>query len=62
MNQQQDDSVPAGFSDAGGAPYWAFRDDSDSGRGIVAAKDPPAAAIATTSTPNRVLTETSHLQ
>jgi hypothetical protein len=62
MDPRQDDSAPAGSSDAGCTLYRATRNDSRSERDSAAAADPTVAARATTSILYRVSTETARLR
>jgi hypothetical protein len=62
MDPRQDDSAPAGSSDANGTLYRATHDDSGSTRDAAAAADPTAAARATTSTIYKIPTETARLR
>jgi hypothetical protein len=59
MDQRQDDSAPAEFSDTGDTPYCATLEDSHSERDSAAAADPTAAIRVTTVIPYRVPTETA---
>jgi hypothetical protein len=62
MDPQQDDSAPAGSSDARGTLYRAAHDYSGSARETAAAVDPTTAARSPTSTINKVPTETARLR
>jgi hypothetical protein len=62
VDPRQDDSAPAGSSDAGGTLYRGTNDDSRNERDRAAAADPMAAARATTFILYRVPTETARLR
>jgi hypothetical protein len=62
MDPRQDDSVPAGSSDASGTLYRAAHDNSGSARETSAAADPTTAARSPTSTIYKVATETTRLR
>jgi hypothetical protein len=62
MDPRQDNSAPAGSSDAGGTIYRAAHDDSGSAKDGAAAADSTVAARATNSILYRVPTQTAPLR
>jgi hypothetical protein len=62
MDPRQDDSAPAGSSDASGTLYRAAHDDSGNARETDAAADSTTAARSSTSTIYKIPTETARLR